>query len=123
MLFRSVTPPYEEWKKTLLSGPNFRAESFFLAVAPDDTYAGISMLFHKQATKDLTTGLTGVRRDWRRHGVALALKLMAIDYAKSKGAPQVYTENATTNVGMLAINERLGFQRQPAEIYFKRTVA
>ncbi|MGC4042595.1 MAG: GNAT family N-acetyltransferase [Armatimonas sp.] len=118
-----ITPPFEEWEKTLLSGPNFRPDSFFLAVAPDDSYAGISMLFHKQATKDLTTGLTGVRRAWRRHGVALALKLMAIDYAKSLGAPQIYTENATTNVGMLSINQKLGFVRQPAEILFKRTLA
>lgn len=118
-----ITPPFEEWETTLLSGPNFRPESFFLAVAPDGSYAGVSMLFHKQATTDLSTGLTGVVREWRRHGVALALKLMAIDYAKSKGAPQIYTENATTNVGMLSINEKLGFQRQPAEIYFKRTLA
>lgn len=118
-----VTPPFEEWEKTLLSGPNFRPESFFLAVAPDGSYAGVSMLFHKQATTDLSTGLTGVTREWRRHGVALALKLMAISYAKSLGAPQIYTENATTNVGMLSINERLGFVRQPAEIYFKRTLA
>ena len=116
------TPPFDEWNKVLLGGPGFRPEAFFLAVAPDGSYAGVSMLFHKMAVPDLSTGLTGVRRDYRRHGIALALKLMAIDYAKSQGAPKVRTENATTNRPMLSINEALGFEKEPVLICWKKVL-
>lgn len=115
-------PPYEEWV-TLFGGRGFRAESFFLAIAPDGEYAGISMLFHREASPELSTGLTGVRRDWRRKGIALALKLRAIAYARSIGAPAIRTENAAQNVGMLAINQALGFQRLPAFVSFKKQLA
>jgi mycothiol synthase len=115
-----VTPPFDEWEKLLLGGPGFRPESFFIAVAPDDSYAGVSMLFHREATPDLSTGLTGVRREWRRNGIALALKLRAIEHAKSLGAPKIRTENATTNVGMLTINENLGFEKEPVWVLYKR---
>ena len=118
-----VTPPFPEWEKILMSGPGFRPEAFFLAVEPGGEYVGISMLFHLQATSDLNTGLTGVRRDWRRHGIALALKLMAIDYAKALGAPRVRTENATTNRPMLSINEALGFEKDPVTICYKKVLA
>ena len=118
-----ITPPFEEWEKILMSGLGFRAESFFLAVEPGGEYVGVSMLFHNQATPDLATGLTGVRRDWRRHGIALALKLMAIDYAKALGTPKVRTENATTNRPMLSINEALGFEKEPAHICYKKILA
>lgn len=115
-------PPFEDWLR-LVDGRSFRPESFFLAIAPDGTHAGVSMLFHREATPELATGLTGVRRAWRRHGIALALKLRAIDYARSIGAPAIRTENASTNVGMLAINVALGFVRLPAFVSFEKRLA
>jgi mycothiol synthase len=115
-----VTPPFDEWQKLLLGGPSFRPESFFIAVAPDDSYAGVSMLYHREATPELSTGLTGVRREWRRHGIALALKLLAIEHARKLGAPKIRTENATTNRPMLSINEALGFEKEPAWVLHKR---
>ncbi len=62
----------------------------------------------------LNTGLTGVQRAHRRRGLALALKLAALRYARSLGAPQIRTNTASDNAGMLGINESLGFVRQPA---------
>lgn len=118
-----ITPPFAEWQKLLLTGPGFRPEAFFLAVEPGGEYVGVSMLFHKQATAELGTGLTGVRRDYRRNGIALALKLMAIDYAKAQGAPKVRTENATSNRPMLSINEALGFEKEPVTICYKKVLA
>ena len=78
-------------------------------------------LVHEARPHLLYTGLTGVRRSHRRKGIALALKLRAVDYARRHGIEEVRTWNASTNEGMLGINIRLGFQRQPAWIDFVKT--
>lgn len=65
-------------------------------------------------------GLTGVSRDWRGKGVALALKLTAIHWAQQNGYTGIRTGNASNNVPILALNERLGFVREPWRILFSR---
>lgn len=52
--------------------------------------------------------LTGVRRAWRRRGLATALKLKSIEQAHREGATMIVTGNEERNP-MLAINQRLGF--------------
>lgn len=48
----------------------------------------------------------------------MALKLKTIEYARAHGYDVIKTWNDSSNVGMLAINEKLGFVRQPAWITF-----
>ena len=67
------------------------------------------------------TGLTGVRRRYRRRGVALALKLRGIHYARARGYSFVRVDNDSANVPMLALNERLGFVREPAWVLLAKT--
>lgn len=92
-----------------------------LLIALDgDTWVGMTELYRSKAENALQTGLTGVRRAWRRRGIALALKLASIEVARRRGAPTIRTWNASNNRGMLAINERLGYRRQPATIDFRK---
>ncbi len=51
----------------------------------------------------------------------MALKLATIGYAREHGYTMIKTWNATVNEGMLAINGKLGFVRQPAWIEFEKT--
>lgn len=111
---------YDTWRAMWSKYTSFRPEAFFLAVAPSGEYAGVSMLFHPELGDHLSTGLTGVRREYRRLGIALALKLRAIAYAKQCGKSEIRTDNATTNRPMLSINEALGFEKQPVYICYQR---
>ena len=70
----------------------------------------------------LYQGLTGVKRGFRRKGIALALKLRAIAYAKEIGKRVIVTNNDVSNQSMLALNQRLGYVRQPDKIFFKKTI-
>lgn len=60
--------------------------------------------------------------DWRRLGLATALKLQNLHWAAENGHRQVRTWNSTENTGMLAINMALGFEKQPAWINLKKDV-
>ncbi len=48
----------------------------------------------------------------------MALKVTALQWAKEQGYTRVRTWNDSMNVGILAINEKLGFQREPAWITY-----
>ena len=106
------------WIKKLKTNPNRMPDGFVVAV-DGDRYVGVSTLWASQGEPlNVYTGLTGVRREYRRRGIALAMKLKALDYAKKNGHRTVKTWNATGNEGMLAINEALGFKKQPAWIEY-----
>ena len=62
-------------------------------------------------------------RDYRRRGIALALKLHGIAHAKEQGYKKIRTMNESTNRPMLNINERLGFEKRPAWISFAADLA
>lgn len=53
--------------------------------------------------------MTGVTKVYRRRGIALALKLMGIRYAKGVGAQKVYTIQDTQNSSAIAMNRKLGY--------------
>lgn len=112
--------PYDVWTKRF-DGPNYAPDTHFLAL-DQDRLVGISSLWLRQADTDLQTGVTGILPDYRRRGIALALKLQAIAYAQRRGAPTIRTDNAAQNVGMLSINRALGFVPQPAWVHLTRAL-
>jgi len=109
---------FEMFRDHVLGGPKSFPEAFFLAKV-GDAYVGQSDLEKNQALPHvLYTGFTGVRREHRGRGVAFALKLRAIDYAKRHGYREIRTWNNTLNAPMLGINVALGFVKQPVWITF-----
>ena len=109
---------FEHFLRYSVEHPDAIAEGYFIA-KDGEKYIGQSNLRRsKDEPKDLYQGLTGVRREYRGKSVAMALKLKTIEYARAHGYEIIKTWNDSTNVGMLAINEKLGFVRQPAWITF-----
>ncbi|MBB6097100.1 GNAT superfamily N-acetyltransferase [Deinobacterium chartae] len=103
----------EQYTRFVLEDPGFLEDAYFVALH-EERAIGVSDLYRSEASEGLFTGFTGVRREYRGRGVALALKLRALRYAQERGVPWVRTDNASTNAAMLAVNERLGFRKEPA---------
>lgn len=110
---------FEQYVAETFRSPSFSPESWFMAV-DGEQYVGFSQLWPNHNNADLlSTGWTGVDRPYRRRGIAIALKLNAIDYAKKKGIRRLETENEETNP-MYTINMKLGFKPLPAWVEYRK---
>ena len=114
-------PTLERYWQNASDNPNFDPEAWFVAVKNGE-YAGLTQLYRSAAPDLMHTGFTGVSRAHRGRGLALALKLTALEYAKSRGVREVVTSNAQSNRPMLSINEALGFVKEPAWIDFVKVL-
>jgi mycothiol synthase len=114
--------PFEEFRERVFEKhEGLLPDAWFIALERETgKYVGMSSLYKPMVGEFLNTGLTGVLRDYRGRGIASALKLRAALYAKEKGISEVRTWNAQTNEEMLAINEKMGFVKQPAWVHFKK---
>jgi len=108
---------FEHFRKNFLNNPDLSPDSWLVAIK-DGEYIAVSTLWKAHASPDLYNGATGTRREWRRKGIALALKVKNILWAKKEGYPQIKTWNDSINQPMLSINERLGFWKMPAWITY-----
>lgn len=103
-------PVYENWRRIILEGSWYRPESQFIA-ADGDRYIGLAGVYNEpELPETMFNGLTGVERDYRGRGIAMALKLLTIRYALENGAQKITTGNDARNTPMLAINRKLGYQ-------------
>ncbi len=101
--------------------PNYDAKAHFIAI-DGDRYVGLTGMWISIAEKHkLYTGLTGVVRSHRRKGVATALKLHGIRFAREYGATIVETDNEENNP-MFGLNQMLGFEAQPAWLDFRNVL-
>jgi GNAT superfamily N-acetyltransferase len=115
----STSPPYEAFV-AWLSDPARLADACIVA-RRGDRYVGMSMLTRRQGDDAwLTQNVTGTVRDWRRQGVAMALKLRAMQFAKRNGYRTIITKNHSDNLPMLALNEKLGFRRGSGRVTLEK---
>jgi mycothiol synthase len=102
-----------------INGPYALPEGFFIAVKEDE-YIGLSHVLVRKKGTSLYQGLTGVKPEYRRLGIGMAMKLRAIAYAKATGYSTILAENDAKNIPMLSMNEKLGYVRKPDLITFEK---
>ena len=101
-------PPYDEWLRHEVRDPAVA----FVALDGDEV-VGYARLHTTGLPHRLEHGLTAVRRSHRRRGLATALKRAQIAWAAEHGYRELVADMVEANVGMRAVNERLGYQPLP----------
>jgi GNAT superfamily N-acetyltransferase len=120
----SFTPTsYEQWEAFELKSPSLLPEGYMIA-KDGSKYVGLSTVWRiDKEPRSLVQGNTGVRREYRGRGIAVALKLGVIDFARRNGYEKVKTWNASDNAPMLAVNTKLGFKREVGWITLEKSLA
>jgi RNA polymerase sigma factor (sigma-70 family) len=107
------TPPaYNEREARLWLEHSYVLPDAYFIAKDGDQYVGVTDLNLLEALPGgVSQGFTGVRREYRRRGVATALKACAIEYARLRGYRTIRAFNRPAHSSLLALNEKLAFRR------------
>jgi mycothiol synthase len=107
----TATIGLEDWLRDEATHPG----GSFVALAGGEV-VGFSGLVRHDSQGVAEDGLTVVRREWRRRGLARALKARELAWAAENGLREVVTWTQTGNEGMRALNERLGYEYRDVSV-------
>jgi ribosomal protein S18 acetylase RimI-like enzyme len=113
---------FPEFVQTICGADWYRADGQIVAI-DGDSWIGLSAVQLMPQRGEAYTLMTGVLPNYRGRKLGLALKVLAIRYAKTHGAHLLRTDNDSNNAPMLAINRRLGFRPLPGKYILERVEA
>lgn len=119
----SVMEPIDDWLAHDMQGSGDRPDATFVAIAGDDVVGYAKFSLTAAQPKTAHHDMTGVKREWRRRGVAGALKRAQIVWAKENGYEMLATQNELRNEPIRRLNERLGYRPAPGRVTVRGPLA
>jgi mycothiol synthase len=109
--------PFEVWERM------HRPPLMFAAVVRGEV-VGFAELFITDARPGTAVHMmTGVKRAWRKRGIAGALKRAQIAWAKAEGYERMQTANELRNEPIRKLNARLGYREAPGRVVVRGPLA
>ena len=105
------TPDFDEWMEYQINDPSTLLESYFVAVY-DNRYIGLKEVGMLPGTNAIQCGLMAVLPEYQHKGIAKAMQLKTIDYARKIGCPVLKSCTATCNTPMQQLYEKLGYVKR-----------
>jgi GNAT superfamily N-acetyltransferase len=100
-----------------------RPDGSFVALEGDAIVGYAGLMEHANGDAIAEHGLTAVRRDRRRRGIARALKRAQLHWAMQNGVAELVTWTQQGNEGMQALNHSLGYVDASKVITFQGPLA
>jgi RimJ/RimL family protein N-acetyltransferase len=121
--FRSADatdPSFDVWRLEYTEASSHKT----LAIAFDgDEVVGFSSIWMPQVEgQSAGIGYTGVLREYRGRGIALAVKVVSTAEAAEAGAKKLMTGNDPDNPAVLHLNQKMGFRPVPGRVIFKKSL-
>lgn len=105
-------PAFEDWLSWGFDPAATLTDAYFIATH-GDRYIGLRELYKHMDNTALLGSLLGVRQEYRKRGIGLAMQLRGIAYAREHGYAQLKTCTAVQNAPMQALFNKLGYTRDP----------
>ena len=118
--FSTPTPhwPFDRFKKMAVENPQILRDLSLVAYH-GNAIVGYTMTGASHPN-DGDTYMTGVAREFRGRGIAMALKVDVLARAKAKGLRAMKTVNDEPNKAMRGVNIKLGYQPVPDHIELEK---
>jgi RimJ/RimL family protein N-acetyltransferase len=100
---------FESWRRAELDYPDI-SDQGSMVVLEGERPVSLALLAVDPERGLGYNSMTATLRSHRRRGLALLAKTAVVRWAQQTGLERLVTENDETNVGMLAINDRLGYR-------------
>jgi GNAT superfamily N-acetyltransferase len=100
---------FEDWAEEVLGAPQLSRQGSFVVLAGERpvAYAFIEV---DPPARLAANEMTGTSSEHRRRGLARLAKLATIAWAREQGLEAILTGSDSTNVGMLGLNDSLGYR-------------
>ena len=108
-----LRPPRAKFESQVLGDPNFTPEGCFILLH-EQVWVGLALLNRLNET-EAWAAFTGLLPAHRGKGLASALKIETICWARESGLSVIITRVATSNGVMRQLNLQLGFRECSAE--------
>jgi RimJ/RimL family protein N-acetyltransferase len=105
---RGVFYSYDEYVKTRIAVAAYSPPGIVVAL-DEREWIGMSAISDWRSKGFMFNEMTGVRASHRGRGIATAMKVLGIGFARSTGARWLYTIHAARNLRAIRLNRRLGY--------------
>jgi GNAT superfamily N-acetyltransferase len=115
----AIVEPFEDWLAHDMQGSGDRPETTFVALAGEEVIGYAKFSLTKAQPTTAHHDLTGVKRAWRRKGIAGALKRAQVAWAKEHGYERLLTAPELRNEPSRRMNQRLGYRPAPGKVIMR----
>jgi mycothiol synthase len=110
---------FEEFAARSFAGPKYIPEATFVAVRDGEVVGYAQLAWMSRAAGIADHAMIAVRRAWRGHGIAKALKARQIMWALDNGLTELRTANDERNASARAVNANFGYAPLPEQIGYR----
>ena len=114
---------FEEFSARALVGPRYIPEATFVAVGEGEVVGYGQLTWMSRAAGHAAHAMLGVRRTWRGHGIAKALKAAQIGWALDNGLSELHTGNDERNASARAVNAHFPYTPVPDQLGYRGPLA
>lgn len=121
--FTPPFPTYQTWARLKEGEQRDRTPKIWVLALDGEQIVGCCVIdLPRGEEAGARIGFTGVRREYRGRGLALALKVLATEQTSQAGVSHIRTNNDNDNPAILALNARLGYRLVPGPLQLKKAL-
>jgi GNAT superfamily N-acetyltransferase len=111
--------PFETFAARSFAGPKYIPEATFVAVKDGEVIGYAQLTWMSRSAGIAAHAMLAVRRAWRGHGIANALKAQQIAWALDNGLSELRTGNDERNTSARAVNANFAYTPLPDQLGYR----